>query len=73
MALLGRLPFNSGYAKSDNTHTPFQGRGHSLFWGYLESLESLLRSQGQEVFPGKKELCSQCKVWNVVVSWEEES
>lgn len=25
-------------------------------------MECLLRSQGQEAFPGKKEGCSQCKV-----------
>lgn len=38
--------------RADNT-TPSKGKGTSFFWGYFESLESLLRSQGQEVFPRK--------------------
>lgn len=54
------------------THTPLLGKRVFSFWGYLGSLESLLRSQGQEMFPGKKELCLQCKAWKVVVSWGEE-
>lgn len=55
----------------DNTHASFKGKGLSLFWGYLEFLGVAAGVTGSGNGSGKKELGLQCKVWKVVLFWEE--